>query len=311
MSSRKKTLLFACIAKIAYTTVAEQRIEASPLTLRIQHKVAFATVAPSRQVCYYVFSYGIVKLKAQRFRVAVSTVKDAELASAWSETNIRRVLSQEERQEKKSATKKKGTRQERDQQLQEKTIQLQQWLSDIHAVKYCSKKSAYYVRCVMNGKEKTKLLERKFIEESVLLLDEEFIDQVKKNKSSYHEVTSLIKENVKHRAELWAGSDDVYNKYNECLGIEEWTHLMVNYGGNGVIPQDPQRTMRYIQSESEFTDEAKDYSISLQNEAKKKKITYVPMYYMFVWKVVVSICNCQSSCQHTKVFTKPSWSNTC
>jgi hypothetical protein len=163
----------------------------------------------------------------------------------------------------------------------------------------------------MNGKEKTKLLERKFIEESVLLLDEEFIDQVKKNKSSYHEVTSLIKENVKHRAELWAGSDDVYNKYNECLGIEEWTHLMVNYGGNGVIPQDPQRTMRYIQSESEFTDEAKDYSISLRNEAKKKKITYVPMYYMFVWKVVVSICNCQSSCQHTKVFTKPSWSNTC
>jgi hypothetical protein len=46
---------------------------------------------------------------------------------------------------------------------------------------------------------------------------------------------------------------------------------MVNYGGNGVIPQDPQRTMRYIQSESEFTDEAKDYSILLQNEAKKKK----------------------------------------
>ena len=163
----------------------------------------------------------------------------------------------------------------------------------------------------MNGKEKTKLLERKFIEESVLLLDEEFIDQVKKNKSSYHEVTSLIKENVKHRAELWAGSDDVYNKYNECLGIEEWTHLMVNYGGKGVITQDRQRTMRYIQSMSEFTNKTKDYSISLQNEAKKKIITYVPMYYMFVWKVVVSICNCQSSCQHTKVFTKPSWSNTC
>jgi hypothetical protein len=130
------------------------------------------------------FSCGIVKLKAQRFRVTVSTVKDAELASAWSETNIRRVLLQKERQEKKSTTKKKGTRQERDQQLQEKTIQLQQWLSDIHAVKYCSKKGCVlYVRCVADGEEKTKLLERKFMEESVLLLDEEFIEQLKKKTS--------------------------------------------------------------------------------------------------------------------------------
>ena len=50
-----KTLLFACTAKSAYTTVAEQRTGASPLTLRMQHKVACVPVAPSRQVSYYVF----------------------------------------------------------------------------------------------------------------------------------------------------------------------------------------------------------------------------------------------------------------
>jgi ABC-type lipoprotein export system ATPase subunit len=50
-------------------------------------------------------------------------------------------------------------------------------------VKYCSKKGAYYVRCVVDGEQKTTLLERKFMEESVLLLDEEFIEQLKKKTS--------------------------------------------------------------------------------------------------------------------------------
>ena len=65
-----------------------------------------------------------------------------------------------------------------------------------------------------------KLLDWKFMEESVLLLDEEVIEQVKKKKSGYTKITTLIKENVKHRVELWAGPNEIYGRYNECLAME-------------------------------------------------------------------------------------------
>ena len=142
----------------------------------------------------------------------------------------------------------------------------------------------------MNGEERTKLLARDFVEESVLLFDEEFIAMVKekKNKSKYHQVSPTVQENVKLRAELWAGSEQVYDNFNECLRTKEWTQFKLNYKGPTPITPDHRQTMRMVDSALECTDEKRDYFISLGNLEKKKAMAYVPRYYIFLWKVVVS-----------------------
>ena len=109
----------------------------------------------------------------------------------------------------------------------------------------------------MNGEERTKLLARDFVEESVLLFDEEFIAMVKekKNKSKYHQVSPTVQENVKLRAELWAGSEQVYDNFNECLRTKEWTQFKLNYKGPTPITPYHRQTIRIVDSALECTDE--------------------------------------------------------
>ena len=177
-----------------------------------------------------------------------------------------------------------------EQQIEDKAVELQQWLKGIESVMYSGKNDGYYVKSIVSGEEKTKLLARDFMEESVLLLDEEFIAEIKKkeNKHNFYHVSVMVKENVKHRAELWAGDEETYDNYNKCLGIEEWTHFKVNYHGATPITEKHKQTMHQINAKTDSTDINRDYYISLKNEALKVTVTNVPRYYIFIWKVVVS-----------------------
>ena len=79
----------------------------------------------------------------------------------------------------------KLTKEELEQLIEDKTVELQQWLKGIESVKYSGKNDGYYVKSIVSGEEKTKLLARDFIEESVLLLDEEFIADTKKKENKH------------------------------------------------------------------------------------------------------------------------------
>ena len=101
----------------------------------------------------------------------------------------------------------------------------------------------------------------------------------------------MVKENVKHRAELWAGDEEIYDNYNKCLKVEEWTHFKVSYHGATPITENKMMTMRQINSKANSTDIDRDYYISLKNEALKVTVMGVPKYYIFIWKVIVSAKN--------------------
>ena len=233
---------------------------------------------------------GLTTLKAERYRIRVSRAKDSDLTQKWS---LPKQITAETAHKRKEV-KKKLTKEELEQVIEDKTVELQQWLKGIESVKYSGKNDGYYVKSIVSGEEKTKLLARDFIEESVLLLDEEFIADIKKkeNKPNYHNVSVMVKENVKHRAELWAGDEETYENYNKCLKVEEWTHFKVNYHGATPITENHKKTMHQINAKTDSTDIDRDYYISLKNEALKVTVINVPRYYIFIWKVVVSAKKC-------------------
>jgi len=220
----------------------------------------------------------------------VLRAKDSDLTQKWSLPN--KITA--ETAHKRKEVKMKLTKEELEQLIEDKTVDLQQWLKGIESVKYSGKNDGYYVKSIVSGEEKTKLLARDFIEESVLLLDEEFIAEIKRkeNKPNYHKVSVMVKENVKHRAELWAGDEETYDNYNKCLKVEEWTHFKVNYHGATPITENHKKTMHQINAKADSTDIDRDYYISLKNEALKVTVTNVPKYYIFIWKVVVSAKKC-------------------
>ena len=216
---------------------------------------------------------GLTKLKAERYRIRVSRAKDSDLTQEWS---LPKQITDETAQKRRdNPVKKKLTKEELEQQIEDKAVELQQWLKGIESVMYSGKNDGYYVKSIVSGEEKTKLLARDFMEESVLLLDEEFIAEIKKkeNKHNFYHVSVMVKENVKHRAELWAGDEETYDNYNKCLGVEEWTHFKVNYHGATPITEKHKQTMHQINAKTDSTDINRDYYISLKNEALKVTVT--------------------------------------
>jgi hypothetical protein len=138
---------------------------------------------------------GTGRLKAERYRKAVPIATDSDLAKSWLSRTPRREVTEEEREAKKNTPKKrKRTRQELDEQVEAKAIELQQWLKGIVSLKYSGSNNGYFVKSIVNGEERCKVLAQDFIEESVLMLDEDFIAMVKHkdNKSKFHQVPQLV-----------------------------------------------------------------------------------------------------------------------
>jgi hypothetical protein len=243
--------------------------------------------SPSMFLCY---PCGTGRLNAERYRKAVSIATDSDLTKSWLTRTPRREITDEERKTNKNTPKKrKRTRQELDEQVEAKAIELQQWLKGIVSLKYSGSNNGYFVKSIVNGEERCKVLAQDFIEESVLMLDEDFIAIVKHkdNKSKFHQVPQLVLENVKLRAELWGGDKETFDNYNNCLQVEAWTHFKVNYNGRTPITPGHKKNMRLVDGETHCIDNNRDYYISLLNKQTKFSMTNVPKYYMFLWKVVV------------------------
>ena len=235
---------------------------------------------------------GTERLKAERYRKAAPIATDSDLTKSWLSKTPRREVTEEEREREKSTPKKrKRTRQELEEQVEAKAIELQQWLQGIVLVKHSSSNNGYFVKSIVNGEEKSKVLAQDFVEESVLMLDEDFIAMVKHkdNKSKYHQVPLPVLENVKLRAELWAGDKETFDDYNKCLQVEAWTHFKVNYRGPTPITPRHRRSMRLVDGASHCTDTNRDYYVSLLNKQTRFSMTNVPKYYIFLWKVVVRV----------------------
>lgn len=225
---------------------------------------------------------------AATYRVSVQTAGgDSKLTLMWN-AKVRREHSSDEATLERRPKKAKLSAEEEVAERLNKAKQLQHWLIGITSVKYMRSAEKYLVQSLVDGVEQQKQLHKQFVEDEILLMNKEFITSVRTNRKAFHDVPSIVKENVVLRDELWSGPTSLYNTYQKCMTGKEWMKIRVSHNAKNVKEMpDNLGDWEFIQDSSEQTQGKRQYYISLLDE-DKQQVEFVPKYFIFLWTLQVT-----------------------
>jgi hypothetical protein len=191
-------------------------------------------------------------MNAATYRVSVQTPGDSILTQGWTK-NVEKQRRSDEHTEQRKQKKVKRSPEEEQQSRLTKAKELQHWLTGIQSVKYIRSAEKYQVKSYFNDEVGQKTLDKEFVEDGILLMDKGFISTVKKDKSMFHDVLPIVKENLMLRDELWSGPQTLYDTYQKCMTGKQWRFVKVSHQAKNVKEQPKDDSWQLVQDGSELT----------------------------------------------------------